>query len=399
MNFIWERNLGAVGGHQGTVVKALRFLFPQLNARYVVAYEEGSASEAGSDYVPILSPSGKLKVAMTKSLAADSAAVAGLIATLDPTQLHKFLIPTANAIEIRVCLGVVALGVRNVRFFCRALGMDTVDNLNEAERAALHRAIADGQVQLITEARELTDHLAKSEGIAAPDDLLLPCMILPDQKMPERSGAEGKHIYRLGYLGAARGEKGRDMVPPTMRALMARMRQHPRPYQIELTIQWATRHRGMLSAWLYRRRMARLFKGAMAGTAPETAPVVLRILPTILDGPDFIDLFAELDALFLPYDDRRYRNRGSGMIIDSTLAGLPFVYRPGLAMQRYQTAGNAEGARTAEGLADAVLKVFDDYDRYVQGVQTARLRMEESFTRAVAFLACFNEEEPMRQPH
>ena len=85
----------------------------------------------------------------------------------------------------------------------------------------------------------------------------------------------------------------------------------------------------------------------------------------------FRKLLTDVDILLLPYDTKRYRYSGSGIIMDGVFALKPIVHSRGMAMQELLSHGNAESATSDREFAENILKIASNYDLYKQSTGAA----------------------------
>ena len=101
-----------------------------------------------------------------------------------------------------------------------------------------------------------------------------------------------------------------------------------------------------------------------------------------MSDAEFRQRVLESDILLLPYNTRRYRYSGSGIIIDGVLGLKPIVYSRGMAMQDLLAHGNAEAAETDREFAEKLLQVATDYSRYKQCAVNASGHLEKLIVRS-----------------
>jgi hypothetical protein len=161
-----------------------------------------------------------------------------------------------------------------------------------------------------------------------------------------RAAADGQFVIHLA--GQVRADKGAYRLDPVIRAIAARWRLPDRP---------------LLMA-----------QAALEGAAP----VSVQKLPRNLDERAYRALWANADLGLLLHDPLIYARRGSGVVCDAVVAGVPFVYLEGTTLAEWATDGNARAAAAdPEAIADAVIAVAERRDAFRAGAERAARRFAE----------------------
>ena len=337
MFVILERNAHVVSGHEHSQLLAIRSMAPDVDYKLLQAKEAGETENA------ILCSDRETKKNPVESLEQDVAAVSNYLNAQREDDV-VVIVPNAGAFEVRLALELLQAVARTPLFVLRLLRPGDVDALDDAEREQLRRQIASGHVQLHTETVELTHFLNETHGMQAEDNFLLPCTLNPDVEVNRQRRGAGDP-FRVGFLGVPRSEKGRRMMPAVLAAVAKTVSQTDPP--VQFVMQRAPRSSLRLTPYVYEARCN--------WAVSRNSAVSIAWKSANLSDDDFRETFVNLDMLLLPYNRKAYAHRGSGMIIDGVLAGVPVLHSKGMAMANVlKHAGFA--AETPEDFAQQIAR-------------------------------------------
>ena len=352
MFVVIERNAHFVGGHEHSQLAAMQAMVP--DTRFELLQAEGVDARNA-----ILASDREVRKEPDASLRQDISAVSSYLQSAAEKQL-TIIVPNANAYEVRLVLALIPSAADGVRFVLRLLRPEDIGSLDEKEIDALRQATVNGEVGLHTETVELKDFLLRTYDVQAEDNFLLPCTLNPDfdssGKQDDQSGP-----YLVGFLGVPRREKGRKMIPQILQAIRELLPDNHRP--IQLIMQRPRRSGLKLAPWIYEMRCNR--------AAGRTERLSISWKGASLSDDEFRKLFTELDLLLLPYDINAYAHRGSGMIIDSVLAGVPCLHTKGMAMANFLKP-TGSSSETATDFGREIVRLAGSGPREASDVADAR---------------------------
>lgn len=258
----------------------------------------------------------------------------------------------------------------------RILSEDVVSGLEGQLMERLCRLCDRGRIILYTETMELCLHFRKQHRLPVQDALYLPCTILPGQVAAALPNRVGQDEVRVGVLGRQRSEKGSYRIPSILAHLRRMTASDECGAKICLVFQ-AVRDK----------RLRRLVLEAKTRLGTRQNPDVrIAFLESGMTGPDFRRMLLDMDVLLLPYDIRRYRFSGSGIIMDGVAAQKPMVHSKGMAMRGLLSHGNAEAAETDHDFAEKLLQVASQLPRYKRGTSNALAHLESLLSETASNL-------------
>tara|TARA_R110000751_G_scaffold288076_4_gene393222 strand:- start:73404 stop:74663 length:1260 start_codon:yes stop_codon:yes gene_type:complete len=278
-----------------------------------------------------------------------------------PTDL--LIVPSAGPDEIAVLVAFYEQleDAQAPRVILRLLSEDVVSGFPASFMERLHTCCRAGRLSLHTETPELRQRLEEHHGLVIAGQFNLPCTIFADEvdhaKPPHRSDDD----IKVGVLGRQRAEKGSYRIAGILKHLRQLALQGNGKQKIRIVYQ-AVRAKRM------RRLMIEFADRLSAG---RNANVTIQYLESGMSKESFRKLLMDVDILLLPYDTKRYRYSGSGIIMDGVFALKPIVHSRGMAMQELLSHGNAESATSDREFAEKILKIASNYDLYKQSTGAA----------------------------
>ncbi|MDF1776563.1 MAG: hypothetical protein P1V13_11055 [Rhizobiaceae bacterium] len=273
------------------------------------------------------------------------------------------IVPSAGPDEIAVLVAFYEQleDAQAPRAILRLLSEDVVSGFPASFMERLHACCRAGRLSLHTETPELRQRLEEHHGLAIAGQFNLPCTIFADEvdhaNPPHRSDDE----IKVGVLGRQRAEKGSYRIAGILKHLRQLALQGNGKQKIRIVYQ-AVRSKRM------RRLMIEL---ASRLSAVRNANVTIQYLESGMSKESFRILLMDVDILLLPYDTKRYRYSGSGIIMDGVFALKPIVHSRGMAMQELLSHGNAESATSDREFAEKILKIASNYALYKQSTGAA----------------------------
>ncbi|MBO6920098.1 MAG: hypothetical protein JJ858_16845 [Rhizobiaceae bacterium] len=269
------------------------------------------------------------------------------------------------------------------KFYLRILIPSSIKLLAAGEKDILRKSIHDGTIVLLTETDSLARAFEKDEGLSNAQTLLLPCTFSSDDFYDEDGEKEKpQHLFRIGHMGSIRKDKGFTNVPTILSALSKELKTQQPNYRVEYKLGtiWQKIHK----PWVLKfetRLLVRSFINKIKGIALD----VVR-LPIMHNLTDFASLFDEVDIIILPYDQKRYLNSGSGIIIDAVMRGKPIVYMKGMGMAEFLHCENAEPAVTPHEFAQKLVMVMRNFEQYSHGARDARKKLQQRLKQSSELL-------------
>lgn len=243
----------------------------------------------------------------------------------------------------------------HMRFLSPSLGEPDAD-LRHRRLTALLAQLA-GRVALYGETEELAAHLSAGYDAPVAGRFYLPCSFDPTAP-PPRHRIPGR--CRVGVLGLPSAEKGADRIADIIAAA--------RRAAVPATIVVQGRPADFAATGVY-----------AAVQAEHRDRVRVEHCPDGLSPDAFRAVFADLDAVLLPYDPSVYGLQGSGMIQDAVAAEVAIVHSAGLSMRHLLSHGNALTATTDDDFAAALSRLSTDADTISAGCARARAAYRAAF--------------------
>lgn len=381
MIVIIERMLHLVNGHEHSQIKAIRGFIPGKPVEVMASTEFTQTAAFENDVIhSILSTHKDMKVSAQNAVLSDISVIEGFLRKQDKT-VSALVIPSGLPHEIRMAIGIAELA-NAPRIVIRILRPETVQALTPDELTALRRLGQSGQLSLHTETVELSNHLQDEFQLPSTDNFLLPCTIQPDSKRFNEgaSRTEGSS-FRIGYLGNRRREKGAHQLYGILSELVRQLKAAPGDRHIELLLQRPFSRRFKLSNSLY---MARL--KAIEKFAGHKGRLRLTWYTGNLTEDEFRDMIHSVDVALVPYELTSYQYRGSGIVIDSVLAGVPIIHTAGIGMAGFLRPGNAIAATSEAEFATAIRDIAQDRGRFDQTLVESRNALLSELDRTGALL-------------
>lgn len=376
-----ERNVDLRGGHEQTQIAAIDRLSGGREMVILTGWRDHAAQRLAFSDDPrlrrVFVPNRDKPSDIAAMLAADVPALAAFCEGRDCGD--ALLVATATTYDLRLVLGALATGRVTMAVALRLLEERQFAALPQEDQAALRAHAKSGRIRLVTETMSLSRHMEAAHDLPSEPCFVLPCTIQPGGALLPRGAAP---TYRVGFLGNARREKGWHDLPPVIGALAELLRAAPLDRPVEFIVPRARKSVLKPSNVV---RSAKLHLQTRRGGLIRPAVRVLRS-PQYLTDAEFVGLLGSLDVVLVPYRTANYANRGSGIILDSVLAGRPLVYTEGIGMGEYLAFGNAAGATSPEGFAEAILLLLSDPGAAARGCGEARRFAEERMDEAAAFL-------------
>lgn len=383
MIIIVERELDAIHGHEHTQIRAIRRLVPDAPT-CVVTHRKFTGGRAFSDDTiqPVLSTRRDIRYDYDNSLKADAQALLKVAREYEQSGKTAVLVPTSYAYEIRLVLAAFDHGGKSLRVVLRVIRPEAIEPLSQGELAKLRDLQNRGVISVHTETRELSKKLEDEFGLTAFDNFLLTCSVEPTESpIAEKTWKRNQGLFRVGYLGKNREEKGSVIVPDILRELAKRLPESDPRLRIDLVLQ--------RPAKVYKDRAQISYVFQMYKALRSQSAVRLRWHKPSLPPTEFRKLVGSLDVMLVPYQKEIYQFCGSGVIADSVSAGVPIVHSAGMGMQSLLTHGNAFAAMDAPEFACRVLdalrhgKDISDNLAAAQGQIIAQLDQTRSLLRNI----------------
>lgn len=247
-------------------------------------------------------------------------------------------------------LGHERMPQTQMRFLEPSLG-EPREKLRETRMAGLLKALPP-RTELACETEELASWFSDRFGHPFVGGVYLPCTIDPRSDgviAPWPRSAP----FRIGVFGAPKKRKGSARIASIVAALCERNA------DVEVVVQGEAKD---------------FERGGIYAPVMECAVGRVRVV-SMVDGmaPDaFRAALLSVDAILLPYDVSDYGLQGSGLVQDAVAALRPIVHSRGFSMRYLLQHGNAIDAVTDDDFADAIVKLVQSADAFVEGCLKAR---------------------------
>ncbi|MEP0521697.1 MAG: hypothetical protein ABJO09_19335 [Hyphomicrobiales bacterium] len=337
--------------------------------------------------LPILTNSKQQKSDLSTALAADAECLSRFIRTKNADGLCKFLIPSADPYYIRLCLLLLRTIKHRARFSLRILYEGAISALSKDETSQLKAEINAKNVELLTETPSLSRRLVQAYQISVEAILLLPCALMPDDKVKFDRACNGTQVqhFKIGYLGGLRTEKGQDQLPKIVTQLAMRLKERNPDFSASVLYQTHRKRRLRVRNLRFDLKMLK----ASISAWRQGNPVKLVKLEATLSEAQFKEILQTVDLLLIPYNLDAYAHRGSGLIIDGVLAQKPIVATRGLGMADLLAFGSALDAASASEFAEKIIQLMQNYDQFKQHTGLARKAVLQQLTASQDYLQHF----------
>ncbi len=375
MLYILDRSIDTVGGHQQLQIAGLESLAGDLTFKVIACAKADSELQFDDRrLVRALAPQKPTDHPHGDLIDGDEARLKAVLDLDSGSVCRNVVLTTARAYDIRLCLAFLESYEGGARFFLRFLSDVAFRHISKDEHARLQGQIANGNIRIVTETFGMVDILADRHGIPASADLLLPCSI--SVKSLIQAPNKEPSVFKIGYLGGQRLEKGYARIPEIIRSIREEMGRAGITNQVEFVTQKTKNRRLKLKQLKYNWNLRRA-----AGSSIR----IVRLDGYLTDNA-FIDAVQSVDVLLVPYDVDEYAGRGSGIVLDGVMLCKPIVYSKGIGMTEFLTHGNAEAATTADEFGTMICRVLGNLPNYIANAGKARLAAIAQLDRAAAFL-------------
>lgn len=256
----------------------------------------------------------------------------------------------------------------HVRFLNTALpGNNAREALHLEPLGQLSRTFA--RLHIYTETAEMAASLMEAYGYGDVGEWLLPMTFLPSTQVSPK-GAPDQGLV-IGFLGGKRPEQGLTKIPAILRELSMEM-QHSGIGPVSVVIQHPSQGRIERMDQTQKKALEEIH--ARSGLHED---LQVEWCDPLLDGDAFRASILRLHMQVLPYDVSFYRDKGSGLIIECFLAGIPVIAPEGFAMRNWQQLAGTPTAATPAQYAKAIAEIARNHARYVRGAEAAGKAMRE----------------------
>ena len=382
---VFERNMMTVpNGHLTTIERALTKLAPSTKFKFIVSGSKtpNDLSETDQKW-PIISTIKEIKRDQLSSYERDYQNLLRYLDAIEAGPSAPILFPSAELLDVQFVVKYIAQFEGRFKFYLRILIPSSIKFLAASEKDILRNSIRDGNIVLLTETDSLTHALNTDEGYANVQTLLLPCTFSSDDFYDDDEHIEKpQHLFRIGHMGSIRKDKGFTNVPAILSALSKDLRKQQPDYRVEYKLGtiWQKIHK----PWVLKFEtslLVRSFINKIKGVALD-----LVRLPIMHNLSDFASLFDRVDIIILPYDQERYLNSGSGIIIDAVMRGKPIVYMKGMGMAEFLHCENAEPAVAPDEFAQKLVIVMRNFEQYSHGARDARKKLQQRLKQSSELL-------------
>jgi hypothetical protein len=383
MTVIIEKSMNP-GGHNETQIAAIEKL-SRGRAFTIITSCTGHRgdSDIRSPLIPVLSSNRERKKTPLLAIENDVNQIEQFFRDRKLGQTTSVLIPSAEAHDIRVVLHLLQHNPDIAIFSLRLLVEPAIARLSERELDALRGHVLAKRITLSTETASLSGRLGDRYGLSAKPDFLLPCLAFPDDEIAAPADDRNKTVYRVGYLGGLRKEKGADLIPKILSGILDVMAANKDYMEIQFVMQHH-RTKFRLKNIMYD---FRLFYSRFNAIRRTAGRITIRKLPGYLTNEQFLEAIRSMDILIVPYDLKAYQFRGSGIIADGVLSLKPTVYTKGIGMSNFLEYGNGEAASSPRQFAEAAVSVIKNLQHYKAKSLSARSAMVAQLQETSNFLS------------
>jgi hypothetical protein len=361
MTIIIEKLMN-LGGHNETQITAIEKLSPG-RAFTIITSRTGhqGGSVIRSPLIAVLSNNRERKRTPALAIQNDVKQIEQFFGDRNLERFTPVLIPSADAHDIRVVLRLLHFNSEIAVFNLRLIIEHSIERLSEEELEALRGHVLAKRIVLLTETACLSGRLLAKYRLSAKPDFLLPCLAFPGDGPAAPEDIIHKRKYRIGYLGGLRKDKGAEIIPKILGALLEIMAANKDSMEIELVMQDHRTSKLRFKNILYE---FRLLYSRFQAFRRNTGRITICRLPGYLSNEQFLEALRSVDLLIVPYDLKAYQFRGSGIIADGVLSLKPAVYTKGIGMSNFLEYGNGEAASTPREFAKGIIAITKKFEVY-----------------------------------
>lgn len=211
---------------------------------------------------------------------------------------------------------------------------------------SLKASSAGKNTRFATETEELSDCLSALSGVrfeTLPQPVECDSLVARTRPTAARDG-----FITIGSFGPPREEKGSHLLVKAIGIILS----NKEPQMARFVVQWT--------------QDFRIEDGSLTQIPPELqSSAHFRVIPHYFASGEYEKILGEIDAIILPYGSE-YSLRGSRVVIDALVRGLPVAVTAGSSLQTLaQRYGNCVLIESWD--APAVAKAVSDLVRLVQG--------------------------------
>jgi len=369
MLIVVEKLLDQIDGHHQTQIKAIENLAGKP-ADMIITSKSNVVLQNISNVEKVLSTREDRKNQPYAAINNDVYALKKIFEERNGSGKLFVIIPTTDEHDFRVCLKLLKGNPNLATFSLRVLVYHKIDNLSDDERADLAKLVNTESIVLLTETVSLAKLLKDKYNLPAINSFLLPCTISANKSVnspKKREAVQAQNHLKIGYLGGFRREKGASKLPEILTGLKNLVNQSDSKFSIEFIMQKA-KYKSRFKLAIFNFKLMR----SLRNTVKPDREIKLTILDEELSPDLFINSIESVDLLLIPYDEEKYRARGSGIIIDGVLAEKPIVYTEGIGMNEFLNFGNAEAATQLSDFAPNIIKILLNLKPYRNNAKLAR---------------------------
>lgn len=166
--------------------------------------------------------------------------------------------------------------------------------------------------------------------------------------------------FKVGFVGNARAEKGLHLVPYFAKYLKEKFPSHL------ARIDW----------YLQTFNVDDRIKGIIDRLELEIHQTGSKIILDIGEksDPEYLNFLESLDIFAFPYARSTFKGRGSGIAVDATMAGKPFVYTSELILGDHAPDASLAAATVGQ-FAEHIARIMDHYEHYSLAACIARTKL------------------------
>jgi len=159
------------------------------------------------------------------------------------------------------------------------------------------------------------------------------------------------------FLGGGRRDKGFQLIPEIVKLL----NQEPSGRDLVIVVQ-APRPEDLLEEELVKLKQYEN----------------VRVLNNTISEDEYNNCLKKCSILVFPYDKRVYESRGSAIVVEAVVNGIPLICTENTSLTELLDSGNGRAASTAEEFSQGILEIAGNYQYYSDRAEKAS---EQFYTR------------------
>ncbi len=290
----------------------------------------------------------------------DTAAICRIIGNLGLSRSDMVIVHTADRIISALSDTIGSIQeAGSPTFIIRFVDMEPIgQGIDDAHVKLANHQKSRSNVLVFSETDETAKSMIDQYGYSLVRPWIMPLASQATSKMANPEDPDNEFV--VGFLGGKRAEQQPGYIPELARLLISSRDRWP-VEKISFLVQAVSPGIKQTEEYDAAMKALNMVLGEEAGDHFS-----VEMLPSIMDETEFDLAVARSHLLVLPYDVRKYGNRGSGLVIDAALSGTPIAVPKGFAMRRWTELAGAPVCNDVNEYVGAIMEVAGNYQSYLK---------------------------------